>query len=279
MTQKAQAAQATTTGGRNRSPNYPAISLGEAIQRIQAIYRQQQQHPTNREVFAKLLGYNSLNGASAVLISALSKYGLLEGHGERLRVSALGQDLSLHRPDDPEYAAAVEQAAFTPTLFRDLHERYPNGLPSDHSVRVDLVKGRFNPKTVDGVIRVYRDTLDLVNATNTDSTTAPLDDGATETPMQTPIVPPRHVGPTSYPMVTPLPLEQGWDGEELRFRLTEDTEVRALFKGRVTQEAIDRFRAILDALKSGYPSDANRGFGPADGAEGQAAAWLDGDVR
>jgi len=270
MTQKAQAAQATTTGGRNRSPNYPAISLGEAIQRIQAIYRQQQQHPTNREVFAKLLGYNSLNGASAVLISALSKYGLLEGHGERLRVSALGQDLSLHRPDDPEYAAAVEQAAFTPTLFRDLHERYPNGLPSDHSVRVDLVKGRFNPKTVDGVIRVYRDTLELVNTINADSTTVPSDDGAMETPMQAlPVTGPRQDTTGSAPVIggvpTATPNDPRMRAVQLPYSNTEWGTLYAAFP--LSEENWDLMLTLLNAMKPALVARPEKQDRQADSAE------------
>ncbi len=148
---------------RTRSPNYPSIGLREALGRLKMIYEEQQQYPATREIIARLLGYGSLNGASASVVSALSKYGLLEGHGDNLRVSSLGQDLVLHRKGDPEYDQALRTVAFMPAFFRDLRDQYPQGLPSEHSLRATLVKRGFNPKAVDGAIRTYRETVELLN--------------------------------------------------------------------------------------------------------------------
>lgn len=149
---------------KTRSPNYPAISLEEAMNRLRSIYEKQRRYPATREVLVKLMGYSSLNGASAPVISALGKYGLLEGHGEQLRVSEMGQDLALHRKGDQEYAAAVRTAAFMPTFFRELRDQFPDGLPSEHSLRATLMKRGFTSKAIDGAIRVYRDTLDFVSS-------------------------------------------------------------------------------------------------------------------
>lgn len=153
---------AQATSGKSRSPNYPAIGLQEAVQRLRPVYEDQRQYPTTRDVVAKLMGYGGLNGASATMVSALSKFGLLEGHGDTLRVSDLGQDLILHRKGDPEYAAAVQQAAYLPAFFQELREQFPQGLPSEHSLRATLIKRGFNPKAVDGAVRAYRETEQFV---------------------------------------------------------------------------------------------------------------------
>ncbi len=104
--------------GKTRSPNYPAIGLQEAFDRLKAIYAKQQRYPASREILVKLMGYGGLNGASSTVVSALSKYGLLEGYGETLRVSELGQDLVLHRKGDLEYTAALRSAASMPVFFQ-----------------------------------------------------------------------------------------------------------------------------------------------------------------
>jgi len=245
-------ATAATAAAKNRSPNYPVISLGEAIQRIQAIYKQQRQYPTNRDVLAKLLGYKSLNGASAGLISALSKYGLLEGHGDKLKVSALGQDLSLHRPGDLEYAAAIEKAAFAPALFRDLHNQYPNGLPSEHSVRVELIKSGFNLKSVDSVIRVYRDTLGLLDANNTDSTTDSFFEESMETPTQTlSATGHRQSSSGSAPAmdrtVTTVANDPRMRAIQLPYSVTEWATLQAAFP--LSEDAWQQMMAVLTAMK------------------------------
>lgn len=159
-----------TNAGKTRSPNYPSISLEDAIQRLRVIYEKQQRYPATREVFAQLLGYSGLNGASAAVVSSLSKYGLIEGHGESLRVSEMGQDLILHRRGDAEYTKAVREAAHSPAFFQELREQFPTGLPHDHSLRATLIKRGFNPRAIDAAVRTYRETVDFLN---TETTTAP----------------------------------------------------------------------------------------------------------
>src|SRR5690349_11409908 len=63
-----------TSPGKTRSPNYPSISLEEAVHRLKTIYEKQQRYTATREVLAQLMGYKGLNGASATVVSALSKY-------------------------------------------------------------------------------------------------------------------------------------------------------------------------------------------------------------
>lgn len=148
---------------RIRSPNFPSISLPDAIQRVSQIYRDQRQYPSNRDTIAKSMGYRGLNGASSQTISALNKFGLLEGTGDSLRVSDLGQELALHRLGDPEFGEAVKIAAMEPTFYQELQSLYPSGLPrSDHALRATLIKRGFLETAIDGAIEAYRQTMALV---------------------------------------------------------------------------------------------------------------------
>lgn len=155
-------AEQSSKPSRQRSPNYPSINLEEAIQRITTIYEQQRKNPADREVFAQILGYKGINGASVKVISSLSKYGLLEGSGGNLRVSSAGEDLALHRPGDAEYASAVQAAGNAPAFFRELAVEYPDGLPSDHAIRATLIKRGFHPQAVEPALQSYRETLDFM---------------------------------------------------------------------------------------------------------------------
>ena len=170
---------------KTRSPNYPSMNLEEAIGRLGVIYETQRRYPATRDVLARLMGYGSLNGASATTVSALAKYGLIEGHGDNLRVSEMGQDLMLHRKGDPEYTTALRTAAFMPAFFRELHEQYPYGLPGEHAVRAVLTKRGFNPKAIDGAVRAYRDTMEFVDADTGGAVAESPVDSLPEVAMQT----------------------------------------------------------------------------------------------
>lgn len=97
---------------RIRSPNYPAMSLPEAIERIRAIHQKEQHLEAPREVMAKHMGYNSINGASLKALSALLKYGLLEKtQGDRRRVTELALKI-LHPREPHEKSVAISEISF-----------------------------------------------------------------------------------------------------------------------------------------------------------------------
>lgn len=153
-----------STAKRHRSPNYPAISLEEALPRIQQIYEREFTHAADTNTLAQAIGYSGSNGASDVVLSALKKYGLLEHVGNKeYKLSNLAIDIVLHQQGEPERIKAILEAAFTPPLFAELHDEFGiNPPPSENNLRVRLLKREFNPKTVGDVIRAYRETIELV---------------------------------------------------------------------------------------------------------------------
>jgi len=85
---------------RVRSPNYPALSLPEAISRVKTIHDAEQHLAAPKDVIAKHLGYNGLNGAALSTVSAIGKYGLIEeANGDKMRVSPLA--ISILYPPSP----------------------------------------------------------------------------------------------------------------------------------------------------------------------------------
>jgi len=147
-----------------RSPSYPSIGLKEAIEKVQAIYSKDYQNQVPRSVAAEHMGYAGLNGKSLGVLSALLKYGLLEGRGDSTRVSDLALRIIAHMHGDPERAEAIMDAAARPELFAELDKRYPDGKGSDAAIRSYLLTQKFIPQAADNALRSYRETRSLVEA-------------------------------------------------------------------------------------------------------------------
>lgn len=142
----------------NRSPNYPAISLPEAINLVTKLHQREGRSPVDAERAALALGYNSLSGASRTKLSGLRKFELVEDTGNGIRVSDL--TMAILHPDSPdEKRSALHQAATAPALFRDLAE-----LPgaSDENLISRLVRQGFTEAGAKLAVTAFRKTMSLV---------------------------------------------------------------------------------------------------------------------
>jgi hypothetical protein len=149
---------------RVRSPNYPAISLPEAITRAKTIHEAAQHLAAPKEVIAKHLGFGGLNGGSNRIISALTKYGLLEEvSGDKVKVSPLAISI-LHPTNPAEKASAIKEAASKPPLFSEITSEWNGAQPSDANLRAYLIRRNFAADALDRVILAYKDTVELVTS-------------------------------------------------------------------------------------------------------------------
>jgi hypothetical protein len=154
-----------------RSPGYPSISLGEAVEKITLVYKNDYQNKIPRPVVAQHAGYKSMNGRALSVLASLSKYGLLEGRGEENWVSDLALQIIAHQPKSQERRLALAQAADTPELFQEISARFPSGA-SEAALKSYLMTRKFIPDAADIVARCYRETKQFVidegGAYNTD---------------------------------------------------------------------------------------------------------------
>lgn len=146
---------------RVRSPNYPAISLPEAITAANKLSSKIGRHSAAREAVAKTLGYGGLNGASIGAISALAKYGLLEKSGEDLKLSERAMKLIAAQSVE-EHTEALWEAARAPVLFAELVEQYKGKLPDDEVIRSYLKRKGFADSALPQVIQSFRETMEFV---------------------------------------------------------------------------------------------------------------------
>ena len=148
---------------RTRSPNYPTISLPDAIDRVRKVYQKEHLHKADPEVVCKAMGYTGVNGASLGVLSALKKYLLLEEVGKELKVSTLALSILVDPPNSAERQGSIRSAAAAPALFATLFDEFGDSPPSDENLRAFLLKRNFAQTAVDTPIRTYRETLSFVS--------------------------------------------------------------------------------------------------------------------
>lgn len=253
-----------TKKARTRSPNYPAFNLAGAVERAETVFNEFGRSRVGDEDIVKSLGYNKLHGKSRTVVSALKKYGLLEPDGDGFRISDDALDIINLDSDDPDRAKAMYAAALKPTLFAELHETYGDSPPGDSLLRNYLLKKNFNHNVADEVIRVYRDTMDLVSRkieqyTADDESGGTPDDEQQEAHMQQ-RQKTGNDGGGSGGAGTLAPEIQGSVSMQQHYGLSEDSQVYLLFVGQPTKEDIATLKDYLDIFEKRRPSE-NSGRG------------------
>lgn len=231
---------------RVRSPNYPALSLPDALNKVEALYKSIHTHSAPREVVAKGMGYNTLNGASATAISALHKYGLLDKLGDEVKVSNRAMRILL--PESPEEkAAAIREAASDPTLFQELAARFPGMMPNEELLRNYLLRNSFAPAAVSQVILAYRDTVSLVESVggSYDSVDIPFTETAAPmSPSPQPQAPQAQTIQPPPPVYVPVGANERSLG---RYDFEDGGYVRLAISGEMdTEAALDMIETLVE---------------------------------
>ena len=150
-----------------KSPNYPGLDLGTAIDLAKQLYSS----GIGRGEFtpvdaAQAWNYNSVSGPVKVRIGALRQYGLIEGkrggqYAENPKLTRLALTLVMRPEGSREYRDSLREAALTPSLFSELYESHRNA--ADGALRVYLVIDKnFTDDGAQRCIEAYKGTLRLV---------------------------------------------------------------------------------------------------------------------
>src|SRR5260370_29869812 len=86
---------------KDRSPNYPALTFTEALEKAEKIWRQDKTHATPLSVAAQHMGFKSAtSGASAPVFAAMKRYELIEAlDGDEVRVTQNANRIFIFPPD------------------------------------------------------------------------------------------------------------------------------------------------------------------------------------
>lgn len=254
---------------KTRSPNYPQVDFGEALEKARLIYKSAHQHSITDEQIASALEYKSLNGRSMGVISAIKKYGLLVPDGDGHKISEDAFNVLELPPDSQEHFESLKKMAFTPQVFVELQETYGEHLPSDQILRHYLIKNKFNPNVADEVIKNFRATIELVTQAeqfynkNMKATALQPSESSTK-PIIVPVNNQRFYGGGYAVPIKESPFGDAAElseplssNQELKFRLSADSDVRLIFRGDVTQEAVTKLIKLLELSMDTFPSQAS----------------------
>ncbi len=158
---------------RTRSPNFPYIDLGKAVERAKELYEAYKSHEAPITVVHECWGYKKLSGVLQQTVAALRAYGLVEinGSGDKrqIKISEAGRKIVMEHTDGP---TLIKEAATKPQVFQALWERYgKEGLPPDSAVRQFLLfdyETRFNEDSVDAAIDRFKESITYAKLTESD---------------------------------------------------------------------------------------------------------------
>src|SRR6267154_1956827 len=159
----AQATKVASVAGkkaRQRSPNYPAIGLKAAIEKVRLLYDADKRAGAPIDAALKRMGFSTKHGQALAVLSALKKFGLVDESSGRIVPTQRTVDL-LNFPDqDARKIRAIRDAALSPEIYRELYEQYKStGIPSEETLRAELIADKhFNPNAVEDFIRDFKDT-------------------------------------------------------------------------------------------------------------------------
>ncbi len=143
-----------------KSPRAPSMSLDEAMNRVGKLYRAEGRHAAPIEVALKHIGYSSKNGAALTAIASLGYWGLVERPADgMIAVSKVFEEYEFN-PDAKAKDAILVSLLRTPTLFADMLDRYGDRLPSDGTIKFDLIKQGFHPPSAANIVVVLKKSVE-----------------------------------------------------------------------------------------------------------------------
>ena len=168
---------------RMRSPNYPALSLEDAVKATKTLWDKNRCATISREAVAKDLGYSGLTGRSLQVLGALNQYGLTENVSKGyMRVTKDGEQVLIGFPEDVK-RKAISRASRSPAFFGDIYERFEGAVPGENAVRFFLLQGGFTNDGVEKAMKVFADTNRFVEINgDSESYGKAAEDGANSPP-------------------------------------------------------------------------------------------------
>lgn len=150
---------------RKRSPRAPLSSLRQAVDRVAKVYEKEGRHAASADIVAQHLGYKSAdNGAAKQAIAALGYYGLLERQKEGMLAVAKNFEEFKFAPDEKIRLAILETWLSTPPVFEELLGKFQGRLPSEASLKYELIQKEFSPATAAECVAAFLDSVQYVSS-------------------------------------------------------------------------------------------------------------------
>jgi hypothetical protein len=148
---------------RHRSPNYPAVGLREAVERVKKLYERDGKAGAPSNLAAVHIGFESAHGQAMTYLAALKKFGLVDMSNNRVVPTQRAIEILNLPENDPRRIKALKDAALSPSIYMELIEQHRDtGFPADDVLQSELVTYKsFNPNSVERFVRDFKETLDF----------------------------------------------------------------------------------------------------------------------
>ena len=236
--------------GKSRSPNYPSISLTDAVEKARVLYEKENRRKMAREAIAEHLGYTGLNGASVSLISALSKYGLLEGRGDEIRVSDDAITILVDTPDSSDRQEALYRAATSPALFAELIRHFEGAVPSESTLRIYLQKNGFTPKAAQAAGQAFRETMGILDLEGPGRERRFSDEFAVETESVSASIPSSRAEQEPRAVSVPIIPREPAELPPVVFPLPRGNSIEIRLRKKLTPDEFDQVHSLLELLRA-----------------------------
>ena len=145
---------------KDRSPNFPFITLEKALGRAETFYNAERQKAAAVPVAVDYWGYAEKSSGGIQTVAALKSYGLIEdiGKGEKrkIKLTDLALQILMPRPDSMERSSAIKQAALIPKQMRDVFNKWQDQAPSEPSLRWYLIREKnFSEESATDFIKIW----------------------------------------------------------------------------------------------------------------------------
>jgi hypothetical protein len=246
---------APTKKRKGRSPNYPGIDLGLALERAKTLWERERHHDVPNELILKHWGYGPKSGGGSVAFAALKRFGLMEDGGNgRARLTPRALNILLAEREGRRDEVLIREAALLPTMHKEMWDKHRAALPSDENLKFELEMRGFTPGGAAEFLSEWKRTMKYAGLTGDDATVSP-NGGETPSVQE----------PTLMPTPTPTlqePQEPRTDPPVERERITRTVQVPysptgwALVQASfpMTEREWDQMLAVLQAMKLGLVS-------------------------
>ena len=147
---------------RKKSPRAPSMPLQEAVERAIKAYDKERRHAAPVEAMAQSLGYKGANSGTALkAIASLRYFGLLERPADgQLAISKDVESYHFAPSEDLRKELRIRWLR-NPPVFADLLDKYKGELPSDATLKYELIQNGFLPNGAADVIGVFRASVEF----------------------------------------------------------------------------------------------------------------------
>lgn len=152
----------TTDSLRKKSPRAPSMPLNEALERAMKIYEAEHLHAAPVDVAAKHMGYKDANnGAALSALASLRYYGLVERPKDGLLNVSKDVEAYKFAPTEELRRSFLLRFITAPPLFAELIDRYGTKLPSDGTLKYELIQRGFLPGPASSLVEVLKQSIDF----------------------------------------------------------------------------------------------------------------------